>query len=150
MLTPADLRAAFPGAELPQALGLAQLIDPVTKRSHWVVSQATDELLAPHAQAASAEAAAYLGARYELPFPVVPLALKGPLCDIARYRMAAGERTTEQISLRYSQAIKFLQLVARGEVSLGLEVAAERPVSRVRTNASPDQQTLARSRWTDW
>lgn len=91
--------------------------------------------------AADAEISGYLAGRYTLPFNAVPALLVGYACDIARYRLTGTEvRCTDDIASRYNQAIKYLTLVGKGELSLGLDVAggtigpeAERgPAVRVR------------------
>lgn len=147
-LTPAELKAQYPGPELAQALGLAQERDQ-QGRPFWPTP--ADEAIQPHIDAAHAEVDAYLGARYELPLPTLPASLKPVLCDIARYRMAGGERTTEQIALRYEQAVRFLKMVAQGTVSLGIEAkAGEKPVTLVLASNARDTRSLKRSQWTDF
>ncbi len=73
---------------------------------------------------ADAEICGYLAGRYALPFAVVPRLLIGYACDIARYRMTGTEVTcTPDIETRYHQAVKYLTLVGRGEISLGIDTA---------------------------
>ena len=72
---------------------------------------------------ADAEMSGYLAGRYALPFPAMPAVLIGYACDIARYRLTGtAVRCTDEIEARYHVAIKFLDKVARGLISLGLDV----------------------------
>lgn len=83
-----------------------------------------DAVLQQALQAADAEISGYLAGRYALPFAVVPALLVGYACDIARYRLTGTDVTcTEDIQNRYSQAIKYLTMVGRGDLSLGIDVA---------------------------
>ena len=61
----------------------------------------------------------YLGVRYTLPLPFVPARLLDLACDIARYHLYTYE-APELVSTRYHDAIKVLQAVAEGRVSLGI------------------------------
>lgn len=142
------MRAAYSSQELAKALGLSQVNSPDGGR---VWPEPTDEQLLPFIDQAHAEAEAYLGARYELPLPVLPASLKPVLMDIARYRMAGSERTSEQVQLRYEQSTRFLKMVARGEVSLGIEThGVEQPKARPVVMSTPDERVLSRSKWKDY
>ncbi|WP_140918182.1 gp436 family protein [Limnobaculum xujianqingii] len=69
---------------------------------------------------ASAEIDGYLVGRYATPWPDAPRILVGRCCDIARYQLASAERTlSDEIKLRYDDAIRFLVQVASGKISLG-------------------------------
>lgn len=73
---------------------------------------------------ASSEIDTYLAGRYTLPLDPAPKMLAGVCCDIARYRLCGGETVmTEEIEKRYNAAVKFLRLVASGEVTLGANAA---------------------------
>lgn len=78
---------------------------------------------------ADGEIDGYLQGRYTLPLAVVPISLKRIACDIARYHLY-DDRATDQVTKRYTDAIKFLTLVGKGELQLGL---------------SPDQTSAASS-----
>lgn len=67
---------------------------------------------------ADAEIDSYLSGRYTLPLSPVPARLPALACDIARYRLYATQ-ATDEVRNRYQDAIKFLTLVAKGEVELG-------------------------------
>jgi phage gp36-like protein len=73
------------------------------------------------------EVNAYVGRRYTLPLvsavngqPIVPSLLQRMVIDIARYRQTGTEiMETESIRNRYKDAVKVLEQIAKGEVSLG-------------------------------
>ena len=62
----------------------------------------------------------YIGGRYRLPLATVPTVLRRLACDMARYYLY-DDQVTDLIRERYTAALKFLQCVARGEVSLGTD-----------------------------
>lgn len=69
---------------------------------------------------ASTEIDGYIGGRYPLPFGEPPRVLAGYACDIARYRLCGSATLlTDDIRDRYRDAVKFLELVAAGKVTLG-------------------------------
>lgn len=71
-------------------------------------------------QRASAEIDGYLVGRYALPFADGARILTGRCCDIARYHLATTYKITKQeIQARYDDAIRFLEKVAEGKISLG-------------------------------
>jgi phage gp36-like protein len=76
---------------------------------------------------ADAEIDGYLAGRYTLPLTSVPEALRRIACDIARYHLY-DDRVTEAVQKRYDDAIKFLRMVAKGEVQLGVDTGGAAPV----------------------
>lgn len=73
-----------------------------------------------HLQSASRRMDSYIGARYVLPLTDVPEALRDYCCDIARFLMTGTEhRCTDEIRIRYDDAISWLKRVADGKVSIG-------------------------------
>ncbi|MGL9774526.1 MAG: gp436 family protein [Sodalis sp. (in: enterobacteria)] len=71
-------------------------------------------------QAAADEINGYIGGRYTLPLPVVPSDLRSIACDIARYRLTGAERVcSDEIRGRYRDAIRYLENVANGRLTLG-------------------------------
>jgi phage gp36-like protein len=68
---------------------------------------------------ADAEIDGYLQGRYTLPLSPVPTVLVRVAADIARYHLY-DDRATEQVTKRYTDAINFLELVAKGDVQLGV------------------------------
>lgn len=79
-----------------------------------------DAVMLSFLEQASAEIDSYLVARYPTPWPDAPRLLVGRCCAIARY-LACGAQTqvTDEIRDRYRDAIRYLEQVARGTVSLG-------------------------------
>ncbi|MTH47477.1 gp436 family protein [Intestinirhabdus alba] len=66
----------------------------------------------------------YLVGRYKTPWPDTPGVLIGYCCDIARYQLTTDyRRLTDEIKLRYDDAIKFLRDVASGKVNLGRDTS---------------------------
>ena len=82
---------------------------------------------------ADAEIDGYLAGRYALPLPVVPEALRRVACDVARYHLY-DDRSTEQVTKRYDDAIKFLKMVSKGDVQLGVDTGGNSPT----VSAAPD------------
>lgn len=76
---------------------------------------------------ADAEIDGYLAGRYTLPLTTVPEALRRIACDIARYHLY-DDRVTEAVQKRYDDAIKFLRMVAKSEVQLGVDTGGAAPV----------------------
>ncbi|OHX21241.1 gp436 family protein [Chromobacterium sphagni] len=82
--------------------------------------QVDDPLLADALADAGVEIDGYIGGRYPLPLAQPPKILAGYACDIARYRLCgSGTQLTEDIRDRYRDAVRFLELVAAGKVTLG-------------------------------
>ena len=107
----------------------AELTDLVDRFGLMEVTQVTDRAEPPAgepdqavADKALADAAAeidvYVGAAYTLPLPSVPEVLKRICCDIARYRLWE-DRATDEIRRRYEDAVKLLDRISKGSVSLG-------------------------------
>lgn len=106
-----------------ELLGLigARSVDPTDAAAVQAALEA-----APAAQRglsdADAEIDGYLAGRYALPLATVPPVLERLACDIARYRL--HERApTEAVRQRYEDAVRVLEQIARGTVTLGLPVA---------------------------
>lgn len=59
------------------------------------------------------------GGGYTVPLDPVPKIVASYACDIARYRLYHSA-ATDQVRQRYEDAIKFLRMVAKGEVLLGI------------------------------
>jgi phage gp36-like protein len=86
----------------------------------------TDEAIAD----AGREIDAYCGSRYILPFAVVPDIIAKLAADIAIYNLYS--RVTETIpdtrADRYKNAIKLLEGIAKGAISLGAAATSQAPV----------------------
>ena len=75
---------------------------------------------------ASDEIDAYLEGRYPLPLTSVPRLLATLCCDIARYRLTGADaQETEPSRNRYRDAIRMLDKIKAGELTLGLDPAQQ-------------------------
>ncbi|MCH4295571.1 DUF1320 domain-containing protein [Shewanella sp. 3B26] len=74
---------------------------------------------------ASAEIDSYLAGRYQLPLAQAPEVLIRSCCDVARY-LLLGDRAPEQVEKRYQAVVKWLTLVSKGDIQLGL--ASDTPI----------------------
>lgn len=64
---------------------------------------------------------AYLSSRYTLPLNSVPGILKTCAIDIAVYKMAHNRLPrTDEMRVRYEDALRMLELIAKGTIGLGL------------------------------
>lgn len=64
---------------------------------------------------------AYLSLRYTTPLPATPGVVRACAIDIAVYRMAMGRAgRTEEMRVRYEDALAILDKIAKGTVGLGL------------------------------
>lgn len=85
---------------------------------------------------ADSEIDTYLQPRYTLPLASVPRVLVNIACDIARYRLY-DDRSTDQVTRRYEDAVKLLAKIGKGEVGLGLDAVAQTTV----VNGGPQATT---------
>lgn len=103
--------------------GLDELIQ-LTDRNN---ANALDSTVISRALAdADAQINGYLAARYTLPLETVPGILEKCACDIARYQLFEN-RVTDIVRERFENTIKFLQDVASGKASLGVDNNNEQP-----------------------
>jgi phage gp36-like protein len=75
---------------------------------------------------ADAEIDGYLASRYALPLATIPPVLVRIACDIARYRLWEA-RASEEVRIRYEDARRALESIAKGVISLGLPEANAAP-----------------------
>lgn len=80
---------------------------------------------------AAGEIDTYLGARYALPLSSVPPVLGKFNADIAIYNLYSRVRETvpEMRQKRYDNAVRFLERVAEGKISLGLQPPPKPPAA---------------------
>lgn len=70
--------------------------------------------------AANSEVDGYLSTRYAVPIADAPLFVVSLACDLARYHaVVAGARVTERDEARYKAAIRSLESIAKGTLSIG-------------------------------
>lgn len=98
--------------------------------------------------AARSDAAAlidgYIQARYELPLANPPEILTIKSCDIARYYLF-DDKATEQIVDRYNQAVKYLEQVSMGKISLALASDGTAPAASDSAEMVSDGRTFGRT-----
>lgn len=68
----------------------------------------------------------YLAGRYPLPLPEIPPVLLRLACDMARYFLH-DRSPLEEVTERYKEAVRYLEKVAAGSVTLGITAQGERP-----------------------
>jgi phage gp36-like protein len=68
----------------------------------------------------------YLAGRYPLPLAQIPPVLNRHACDMARYFLQ-DRSPLEEVKNRYSDAIRFLEKVASGAITLGIDSLGNRP-----------------------
>lgn len=66
----------------------------------------------------------YLGSRYDLPLAHVPQSLIPLACNMTRYQLY-DKSASEQVTERNKAALKFLESVAKGDLSLGVSLEGE-------------------------
>jgi phage gp36-like protein len=82
----------------------------------------------------------YCGQRYLLPLSPLPVTVNRYCLDIARY-MLDRIRSREDVRLRYEDAIKFLEKVAKGLVSLGANAAGVGVSASLPSNSAAGART---------
>lgn len=103
--------------DMTDRFGEEELIE-LTDRANLGVIDAT--VLGRALADADAEINGYLASRYTLPLASVPPVLVAKASDMARYYLY-DMRVTEAVKARYDDAVKYLQSLAKGLVSLGLD-----------------------------
>lgn len=110
-----------------------------------------DAVLAGALAEADAEIEPYLASRYSLPVTNVPKILTGFACDIARYRLCgAGVTETDEVRNRYKDAVKFLESVASGKITLGLDAAGIAPAESASVQVIGGGRTFTRGSLNDY
>jgi phage gp36-like protein len=108
---PSDIQSRYANRDLVQLTNE----DPSaqTVNTAWIQTHLTD---------ASQEIDSYIEARFALPLTDAPAILTRICCDIAMYRMESLRpvHDLEDVRKRYEDAIRMLEKVARGELTLGL------------------------------
>jgi phage gp36-like protein len=106
-------------ADMVARFGEEQLVQLTDRNRSGVVDAVViDQALTD----ASAVVDGYLSGRYEIPLTPVPPILVGYTCDLARYNLYPDAELSETNPVRARQrdAIKFLQFVGEGKLSLGI------------------------------
>lgn len=92
----------------------------------------------------------YLGKRYTLPLATVPTILATWARSITRYRLHANrisDDRTDPIARDYRDAVRFLEQVAAGKFSLGLNDPAQAPSSAGDVRFSAGTKSFGREVW---
>ncbi len=113
-------------SDLESRFGVEELIQLTDRdNNNSIIAVVVDQAIA---DAASEIDGYVLAAGYSLPLVNVPVILRTYACDIARYRMY-DDHAPEQVTKRYEDALRFLRLLSRGEVSLGAKQPGGEPHS---------------------
>lgn len=92
---------------------------------------------------ASDEIDAYLESRYALPLVTIPRLLTTLCGDIARYRLTGAEaQETDPSRNRYRDAIKMLEKLKDGELTLGLDPAQQEVGTRDTVHIAPGRSRV--------
>ncbi len=95
-----------------------------------------DSIVADHIASADAEIDGYCGLRYTLPFSPVPTIIKKLSVDITIYNLYGRRETVpESRSKDYDNAVKLLQNVAKGLVTLGADAPVETSTDTVKVSS---------------
>ncbi|EEG08959.1 gp436 family protein [Pseudogulbenkiania ferrooxidans] len=110
--------------DMVTTIGERELIELTDREQTGAIN---DSVLAGALATAEAEVDSYLAGRYPLPFPNPPLVLTAYTCDIARYHLGRDGDVvvSENMRERYRDAIRYLEKVAEGKVSLGRDATGE-------------------------
>lgn len=111
MLTLQDLLTFFPERELIELSNLddatADTVD--IDRVEGAIARASQEINS------------YLGVRFTLPIEgEIPMVLQSKAADVIRYYLDVY-RVRDDVAARYKEAIAWLRLLAKGEVTLGID-----------------------------
>jgi phage gp36-like protein len=106
-------------SDLVSRFGEEQLVQLTDRNGSGVIDQSiVDQAI----NDASALIDGYLSGRYPVPLSPVPAILVGYACDLARYNLFpdANLDDVNTVRIRQRDAIRFLEQVGQGKLSLGL------------------------------
>jgi phage gp36-like protein len=89
----------------------------------------------------------YLAGRYELPLASTPPVLVRNACDLARYFLF-GNQVPETVEKRKNDVIRFLEQLAKGTITLGVDGSGNEVASSSLPEFSSDESAFGRS--ADW
>ncbi len=104
------------------AAELIQLTDRAAPYTGAIVTAVLDRAI----EKADAEIDGYLAGRYALPLAATPRILVGVANDLARYYLYTAT-APELVVTRYKGAVKLLESIGSGKVSLGLDAGNQAP-----------------------
>lgn len=109
------------------------------------------DVLASALAEATAEIEGYLAARYALPLASPPRLVVGLCCDIARYRLSGGSvLETDPVRNRYRDAVRLLEQIGAGKVSLGLTQAGQPAPTAAGVSVQQGQRGFPAGSLEDW
>lgn len=114
----ADMLEEFSASEL------IQLTDRDTPPTGAIVDAVLDRALAGASAEIDGYLARYAGAVLDLPI------LTRYCCDMARYRLYR-DAAPDEVRNRYKDAVRFLEMVAAGKISLGVQAEAAVPENTI-------------------
>jgi phage gp36-like protein len=133
-------------ADIKKAVPEEVLVQLTDDEGFGAVDQGrVDEAIA----SADAEVDAYCGGRYSVPFSTVPEIVKKISVDIAVYNLYSRrlEEAPDVRKERYRSAIRQLEGVAKGNISLGVDPAPSASEDgRAETNKSTNDQVFTRDK----
>ncbi|MCK9622001.1 MAG: DUF1320 domain-containing protein [Methylobacter sp.] len=100
--------------------GEAELIQLTDENNLGVIN---DTVLTQAITDADADINSYLTA-YPLPLVTIPANLVRIACDIARYYLF-DDQVVSQVETRYNNAIKYLQMVAKGQITIAPDTSGD-------------------------
>jgi phage gp36-like protein len=112
-------------SDLVSRFGEEQLVQLTDRNGSGVIDQSiVDQAI----NDASALIDGYLSGRYPVPLSPVPAILVGYACDLARYNLFpdANLDDVNTVRIRQRDAIRFLEQVGQGKLSLGLRTEPTR------------------------
>ena len=124
-------------ADIEERFGQAELVQ-LTDRAR--TGQVDVTTVARAIADASAEIEGYLATRYSLPFASNPSVLVRLCCDIAIYNLFAARRSggmIEDVRTRYRDAVKLLENISSGKVTLGVQPEPVQPDNTVLMVSAP-------------
>lgn len=91
----------------------------------------------------------YLQGRYQLPLSAVPPSLVRYACDLARYFLY-DDHPTESVQKKYDDAARFLELVSKGQIDLGVSNQGAAPTPAAGAQMSSDGRVFGRENSDDF
>lgn len=98
---------------------------------------------------ATSEINAHLQGRYQLPLVTPPEMIKLKCADIARY-LLHDDHPTEQVKQRYEDAMRYLNKVANGQISLGVNQDNKAPQTARTVRFVPGPRVFSRDNARDY
>ena len=98
---------------------------------------------------ATSEINAHLLGRYQLPLAAAPAMIRLKCADLARY-LLHDDHPTEQVKQRYEDAMRYLNKVASGQISLGISQDNTAPQAARTVRFAPGPRVFSRNNAQDF